>query len=305
MSNSVCALDGCYGPCLISTNGLNVCDCQVCGHAHLVPRPTSEELDTLYQSEYYQFHNVGWFEKECREQWYWQPVYWARIRQFERIANPVPTESIFDFGAGCGWFIKAVQEYAPEYTVAGFEPNSEARLYAKQHILGRSAPAMLLDKPNFCFNEAFIHASLVLEHILDPLAYLQEFHHRLRLGGALCVVAPNEFNPLQKRLTARYDYSPVHPHHVNYFTPESLQTLVERAGFKVVRVTSTFPIEQFVLRGLNYIKYPRLGLVAHWLRMVIEWAGLSFASRHWERRRDRWAARGIGREIELWAVKGT
>jgi hypothetical protein len=68
-------------------------------------------------------------------------------------------------------------------------------------------------------------------------------------------------------------------------------------------VTATFPMEWLALHGLNYVKYPKLGRVAHWLRMGIEASALSFAPDRWERLRDGWAARGIGRETELWAIK--
>jgi hypothetical protein len=107
----------------------------------------------------------------------------------------------------------------------------------------------------------------------------------------------------QNKLAQRYGYSPLHPHHVNYFTPATLRALVERAGFEVVRMTATFPMEWLALHGLNYVKHPKLGRVAHWLRMGIEASALSFAPDRWERLRDGWAARGWGREVELWARK--
>jgi hypothetical protein len=121
-------------------------------------------------------------------------------------------------------------------------------------------------------------------------------------GGVMCIVVPNEFNPLQKELTRRYGYTPLHPHHVNYFTPLTLSRLAYKAGFSILRTLTTFPMERLALMGLNYVKYPRLGKLAHWLRMLIESWWMLDPVAH-DERRARWAGQGIGREIELWIRK--
>lgn len=285
------------GSVIVSTNALKAIACTICGYVHLDPLPTQAELDRLYADEYYQKHNAGWFEKERREQWYWEPVYWARLRQFEQIAGCDPGAFVFDWGAGCGWFVRATSKYTPEHSVLGFEQNKAALVYANE--VGVSE--LVVDKiwVNPCSVD-FVHACLVLEHLLNPLEFLKRAYASLKPGGTLCIVVPNEFNLYQCQLK---NYTPVHAHHLNYFTPHSLKALCEKAGFEIVRHTSTFPMEWFALHGLNYIKYPRLGKVAHWLRMAIEWAGLSFAPERWECKRDEWAGRGVGREIELWVRK--
>ncbi len=285
------------GQVVATTDTLKAIACQACGYTHLDPLPSQADLDALYADEYYQTYNSGWFEKERREQWYWQPVYWARLRQFEKIAGRSPGAFIFDWGAGCGWFIKAVCEYAPEYAIAGFEPSQAALEYADRIRVS----AYIMNNDTLVYpNADFIHASLVLEHLLDPLGFLTQAYASLEPGGVMCIVVPNEFNLYQCQLK---NYTPVHAHHLNYFTPHSLKALCKKAGFEIIRHTSTFPIEWFALHGLNYIKRPKLGKVAHWLRMAIEWAGLSFAPDIWEAKRDEWAGRGVGREIELWIRK--
>ncbi len=36
-----------------SENGFDVIDCQFCGYKHIIPIPTVEELETVYQHDYY------------------------------------------------------------------------------------------------------------------------------------------------------------------------------------------------------------------------------------------------------------
>jgi SAM-dependent methyltransferase len=272
----------------------------VCGFIHLDPLPEQAALDEFYRSEYYQEHYAGWFEKERREWWYWSAVYQERVRKFERLHGPFPgpTRWLFDWGAGCGWFIKAARMLDPRYMVQGYEPNVYARQYAH-----KSVTALVVSTYAECMGEQFIHCSLVLEHVLDPLTLLREIHYRLADGGVACIVVPNEFNPLQMRLIGRYDYTPVHEHHINYFQIDSLRELAKRAGFSIVDTLTTVPVEWFALHGLNYVKRPALGAVVHWLRMLLEWHALTFVPSWWENKRRDWAAKGIGREVELWLQK--
>jgi hypothetical protein len=89
--------------------------CLDCGYIHLDPLPDQAALDEFYRGEYYQAHHAGWFEKERREWWYWSAVYQERVRKFERLTEPTRDTFrwIFDWGAGCGWFVKAASLYDP------------------------------------------------------------------------------------------------------------------------------------------------------------------------------------------------
>jgi hypothetical protein len=58
------------GPELAKSDNRHIIHCRKCEYAHLVPMPDALELAQLYQDEYYQKHNAGWFDKERREFWY-------------------------------------------------------------------------------------------------------------------------------------------------------------------------------------------------------------------------------------------
>jgi len=284
-----------WGPQLAYKDGLSIIQCVECGYAHLSPLPTQAELYKLYADEYYQSYNTGWFEKERREQWYWQKVYRQRLDYASGLYNDLCY--VVDYGAGYGWFVRSAWQWRTGICPFGVEPNEAARIRGKKEVVFD-----IEDITHFprILQEEFVHLSLVLEHLLNPLDLLLHIRDGLRANGIICIIVPNEFNPLQRRLKG---YTSLHPHHVNYFTPESLTRLVEKAGFEVVRQTATFPIEWLALHGLPYHKYPKFGILAHWLRMVIEYTALSVAPDWWEKRRDKWASMSIGREVELWVRK--
>ena len=285
------------GEVVLQRGSLRAIACDVCGYAHLFPLPTQAQLDTLYTDQYYQTYNAGWFEKERKEQWYWRKVYRQRVKYCKRILGR-KFVCVLDDGCGAGWFVNSINWTTGSFA-RGYDPSARATKWGRTKL---NALVFNYRGPVIPLYDC-VHCSLVLEHVSEPLEYLRGLGEFLRPGGVICVVVPNEFNSLQQRLAKRYGYTPLHEHHVNYFTHISIQALMQRAGFDVVRVAGTFPMEQFALRGLNYVKHPKLGKLAHWLRMCVEWAALVSAPDWWERKRDDWAARGIGRETEVWGVK--
>ena len=281
------------GPVICSKDGLRVIDCRSCGYAHLDPLPTQADLDAFWEAFY---SSDGYkYEQEERDLWYWRRVWDERMREFERLTlTPPPSLRVMlDFGAGLGQFIRHITyDFSVLWAALGYDPNFNGPGVSRGIYTVKGALARY----------DAVNCSLVLEHVLDPLATLSVIHKLLIPGGVLCLIVPNEFNPLQQQLR-RYGYSPIHLTHVNYFTPATLMRLVDEAGFEIIRRTATFPIEWFALHGLNYVTHPRLGRLAHVLRMWFESALLTCAPETKRRLYERFAQKGIGREVELWARK--
>ena len=298
------------GPVILEHGALRAIDCWVCGYAHLIPLPTEAALAEYYRDEFYH-EGRPLLEQRQADRWYWRLVFRERMREFERLApsereivvrgrTEILPRSILDYGAGLGWFVKFAQMFG-DWAAEGYEPaDCEHVTWAVHDHL----PSSRLLKSTFgdAFQYEAIHCSLVLEHVRDPVATLRQMHDLLLPGGVLCVIVPNEFNELQNRLR-RWGYSPLNKEHVNYFTPETLRPCLERAGFEVLRETASFPIEWFALHGLNYVKFPSTGKVAHTLRMLFEAALLTLAPGLKRRLYERWARKGVGREVEVWARK--
>jgi hypothetical protein len=92
-------------------------------------------------------------------------------------------------------------------------------------------------------------------------------------GGLLCVIVPNDYNPLQKLLREYLHYEPwwiAPPHHINYFCFESLERLIQTTGFEVIRKIATFPMEVFLLMGENYVGNDSVGRRMHGMRKSLE-----------------------------------
>jgi len=145
----------------------------------------------------------------------------------------------------------------------------------------------------------------VLEHLTDPADMLSIVKGLIKPGGVLSLVVPNDFNPLQTVLRDHLGFKPwwvAPPHHLNYFSHDSLKRLVERSGFEVLRVESTFPIDIFLMMGQNYIGNDAMGRQIHSLRKAFDQNMLDAGAVDLRRRLyGMFAELGIGREIVLYA----
>src|SRR6185503_4222299 len=125
--------------------------------------------------------------------------------------------------------------------------------------------------------------------------------------GVLCLNVPNDFTPFQAASRSSLslpEWWVAPPHHLNYFDFESLYNLVTRHGFEVREKTTSFPMELFLLMGMDYTTDATLGRACHTKRKSIDLA-LEKAG-HGETRRALYralAAAGLGREAVVIAVK--
>ena len=121
----------------------------------------------------------------------------------------------------------------------------------------------------------------------------------------MCVEVPNDFNRLQAAVRHCYGKDAwwvSYPAHVNYFTFDSLERLLSRLGFQPAARDATYPMEWFLLQGVDYIGNDDVGRQCHQQRMTLEAnleaAGLSALRRDF----GRWlASHGIGRTAIVFA----
>ena len=90
------------------------------------------------------------------------------------------------------------------------------------------------------------------------------------------------------------------PEHINYFSPESLKRFLIRRGFEFAYLTTTFPIDIFLLMGDDYVGNGDVGRVCHARRKDFEFALIR--SGHAELKAQLYEALSrldIGREVEI------
>ncbi|PIS11728.1 MAG: class I SAM-dependent methyltransferase [Bdellovibrio sp. CG10_big_fil_rev_8_21_14_0_10_47_8] len=247
-----------------------VMNCETCGYAHLDPLPSLEELGQFYAYHFYEKQKPDYLEKMERESEYWLETYKWRFDIFKKyISSSSP--SFLDIGSSGGFFLAAAKSRGAQ--VQGIEPSDKAADYSRKKF-GVDVHVDLYEKCSIA-PQSFdiIHSSLVIEHLLDPKHFVQWSFDKLKSGGIFVVETPHEFNAYQNMLTQKMGYEPwyiAYPDHLNYFNQKSLRRLGESCGLKAEKSLCAFPMEQFILQGMDYLRDGSLGLKAHQQRMAFE-----------------------------------
>ncbi|MDY0321753.1 MAG: class I SAM-dependent methyltransferase [Arcobacteraceae bacterium] len=106
-------------------------------------------------------------------------------RRFELIKERLVNKDILDFGSGAGGFLIYAKKVAK--SVTGIELDKQV----KQHY-DNNKIILLQDTENLK-KESYDIITLfhVLEHLEQPLKYLEELLHSLRIGGQIIIEIPN------------------------------------------------------------------------------------------------------------------
>lgn len=256
------------GKTLAEHQEYTIIDCEECGFAHCMPIPEPDELAAIYGEEYYSVVKPDYIQRVEEDACWHRMTFRARLSRLEGLVNG---RRILEVGSGPGLFLAEARDRG--WQEQGYEPSPEAHTYASK-ILGVNVTwqPFASDEPEK-YDAAYL--GLVLEHIPDPIRLVTSVQRSLKPDGILCVAVPNDFSPLQALASklvkeTKKEWWVAPPHHINYFSFESLSRLLNKCGFEVVQKEGTFPLELFVPMGINYIDDPNLGQTCHSIRMKLE-----------------------------------
>lgn len=290
-------------------DGHDCIDCKTCGFVHLLKFPNKRELDAFYANEFYQSAKPHYAAEEQEDDAWHAMQYADRWDKAREIADSrgIKIKRVLELGCGTGRFLHYLASREEVEFALGIEPNLRMADPVKTPgVTVLAQPWESLDLTEYGeFN--LITAHFVLEHLEAPFNLVDLISKRLlTAGGVFYVGVPNDFTEVQHRAEVQINkpYYWIHyPDHINYFNFGSLDNVLRRAGLEPIFYDSTFPMEGYLLLGLNYVDDPALGRRLHHERVVYELA-LDAVSRP-ARRAAQWnqASQGLGRDALIYAVK--
>ena len=300
--SDLCEWKGHSGPVLDERNGFSVVDCKTCGFKHVLPIPEPDQQNTYYAARFVEERPL-YLDRHLKDLEWWRMVCEEKLEILEALL-PATRRRLLDVGCGFGLFAQTAKERGWE--ALGIEPAGASAEYAREQggeVINAPLTELLAEGLG-TFDVVHLHE--VLEHLPDPAGMLAILQSLLTPGGLVCIVVPNDYNPLQ-RVLRHTGFSPwwvTPPVHLNYFDFDSLASLLERSGFRVLRKQATFPMELFLLMGENYVGNDALGRICHTRRKTLELTlrgpdGGALKSAFY----SALAEQGVGREIVMVARK--
>lgn len=294
------------GTIVDSVNGFDVVECTECSFKHILPLPTTEDIDPMYRVNYYTEEKPLYLDHVRADLDWWQVVFAGRFDTFEKELH-LDRRRILDVGSGPGFLLEFAKERG--WSTLGIEPSARAAQHARglglEIVEDFLTPRSARDLGTF----DVVHLSEVLEHVPEPGALLEVVHGLLNPGGLIYVETPNDYSPFQHVLRVSQGFAPwwvVPPHHVNYFNFDSLSGLLRRHGFEIILREASFPIDMFLLMGENYVGNDALGRDVHARRKRFDIALAKGGEGNTRRALyQAMASVGIGRDICLFGRKTT
>jgi 2-polyprenyl-3-methyl-5-hydroxy-6-metoxy-1,4-benzoquinol methylase len=151
-------------------------------------------------------------------------------------------KKLLDVGAGNGYFIKlARDEFGFDATGIGI---SQHEIEFAKKVTG--VDILLEDISQHKSDYDIITNFNVIEHVVDPQAFLESMISRLNPGGLLVISTPNT-TCMRARLRGLKNWERIDPpHHINLFPKKTLRYLLRKNGMKELKYQTMSTYISFV-----------------------------------------------------------
>ncbi len=222
--------------------------CPNCGTLFVNPRPSFENLNEFYtKSESTTFWVNDFFKPvaEIRREKIFRPrADFIKDRFF--LQSP---KVVGDIGAGFGIFLEELGKLWPSVRLLAIEPSVEmAEICQKKGL--EVLPSALEDVKGWDGKFDLLCSFELFEHLHDPSKFLDKVWQLLSPGGYFFLTTLNgEGFDIQILWEKSKSIAP--PHHLNFFNPDSIKTLLESKGFKVEEVSTPGKLDWDIVEGMH------------------------------------------------------
>ncbi|MEK7081173.1 MAG: class I SAM-dependent methyltransferase [Patescibacteria group bacterium] len=231
---------------VLEAKGYKLCKCLSC-KIIFVHRDEQKLLNSkeVYDN-YYQKENASRFGIAIE----WIVKAFRFMRACKIFILRPKAKSILDIGSGRGWMLYFMKKYFGYETTAGTQIAENAYRFSKEKLKLEIYDKDLLE---LSLGQKFDVITLwhVLEHVQNPEKYVKRIYELLNAKGLLLIEVPN-FNSWTRKLTQKHWLALDLKHHLTFFTPSSLTSLLEKYNLKTKKIR-TFSLEYSTFTSVQSI----------------------------------------------------
>lgn len=216
-------------------DGFNFNICDFCNTMYVSPRPNENKLLEYYGHS----KSIEYFTKEILEktkETRTEMIFKPRAQKIiDLLANiQLKRKVLVDVGGGNGLFLESLDS-----TGAGFEKyiNVEPSKEGANLTLERGFDVFngFIEDFNSDLKVDLITAFELIEHLFDPMTFLNKISSLLSNDGVLILTTPN-IEGFDLLLLGSKSDNVSAPNHLNYFNPQSTKILLEKCGFEILHI---------------------------------------------------------------------
>jgi len=241
--------------------------CENCGLIFQNPRPSINEINQHYPSEYESYlskqdiENASWLLKEA--------IRYGIKKRGRFITRYKKSGRLLDIGCASGLFLNGMREQG-NWELYGVEPNEYAAKIAQEQY-NLNVKIGLLEEAEYP-DRFFDVVTLwdVLEHLHDPKAQMREIHRILKPDGFIIFRVPNA-NSFDAKIFKHYWAGLDAPRHLYVFTFDTLNKLLTSTGFRIInKNTNSGSYPTFLISLRFYMVGNRTSrIVKQWILKIL------------------------------------
>jgi SAM-dependent methyltransferase len=212
---------------LFEKDGYPIARCAACGLIQVDVELGRDELEAIYGEDFFT-------EEELFHDYVSQRG--VRLESGRALADVlaglVPSGRLLDVGCAAGFFLEAASRH---FEVTGVEFSPFAADYARKEfglrVLNGDVTEVDLDGEQF----DVVTMWATIEHMANPFAAVKAVGELTNPGGLFVLSTGDAAGPLAKRDLPGWNLM-IPPYHLFFFTPETIELLLAKAGFRVHRI---------------------------------------------------------------------
>jgi SAM-dependent methyltransferase len=254
---------------LFTKGGRDFLRCRGCGLVWVDPLPTAEELSGYYEGAY----GTGSYARFA------DAVETRRLiaeHRLQLIRPWVQSGPWLDVGCAAGDFIAAAEQAGR--SVEGIDASAEAVERARARGLNVRHAGVETFRPEQRYQT--VSAFDLIEHLLDPRAFIAGLVDWLSPGGVLILTLPDVRSIYPRLLMGRHWFYYVPEEHFFYFDRNTISRLLESFGFTVLQLSrATKPLSPRYAAAMLDLFNPILGRLS---RALVSLLPDTLAERPWK-----------------------